>query len=36
MHEFWQTLAERKGQLLSTIIEHIQICLLYTSPSPRD
>jgi len=28
MHEFWQTLAERKGQLLSTIIEHIQISFI--------
>ena len=27
MHEFWQTLAERKGQLLS-IIEHIQISFI--------
>ena len=28
MHEFWQTLVERKGQLLSTIIEHIQISFI--------
>ena len=28
MHEFWQTLGERKGQLLSTIIEHIQISFI--------
>lgn len=28
MHEFLSTLGDRKGQLLSTIIEHIQISFI--------
>ena len=28
MHEFLNTLSDRKGQLLSTIIEHIQISFI--------
>ena len=28
MHEFLSTLSDRKGQLLSTIIEHIQISFI--------
>ena len=28
MNEFFATLSDRKGQLFSTIIEHIQLCFI--------